>query len=81
MTPTVIGRSQVLSNALLQAAWITIRDPAAIATGINSHLKSLSSSLSPAINVRGSGERTLVSGNSFSSVAWDLRADHPSVGA
>src|SRR5690242_17452920 len=38
ITATVIGRSQLRSNALLQAAWITIREPAATATGIKNQL-------------------------------------------
>jgi hypothetical protein len=38
ITATVSGRSQARSSALLQAAWITISEPAATAIGINSHL-------------------------------------------
>jgi hypothetical protein len=36
ITATVIGRSQTRSSALLHAAWITISEPAATATGIKS---------------------------------------------
>src|SRR5437764_3966689 len=36
ITATVIGRSQARSSALLHAAWITISEPAATATGIKS---------------------------------------------